>query len=178
MMLRFAVATLILCASCPAIAQAEPDPAAMAAARDLLSSVDLERQVAETVVRTSEAVIDTIMRRFRDEHGEAFPEDLERQMREIVQAHNLRVITLMTPTLLDDSARIYARHFTAYELRELQRLQAHPVMQKSQRVAPQLFAELSQVGMGAAVAMQPELQRDIQQAVENWIASNASAPAT
>lgn len=150
----------------------------MAAARDLLSSVDLERQAAETVARTSEAVIDTIMRRFREENGEAFPEDLERQMREIVQVHSLRVLALMTPTLLDDSARIYARHFTAYELRELQRLQAHPVMQKSQRILPQLFAELSQIGMGAATAMQPELQRDIQEAVESWIASNSPAPAT
>lgn len=157
----------------PAAAQEPVDPAAMAAARDLLAAVDIERQAGETAARMTEAVVDSMMRRFRESQGEDFPAELETELRRIVMEHNAGVVGRMMPTMRDDAARVYARHFSADELRELARLQSHPVMRKAQALGPQLFTELSRIGMNEAAAAMPELQRRVQAAIESWIARNA-----
>lgn len=177
MILRLAAAFVILGAWAPAGAQVA-DPPALEAARELLSTMDLERQTAETAARTSDAAIDTIMRQFRDANDREFPADLERALRQIVLEHNARLVALSAPTMREDAARIYARHFSAEELRELRRLQANPVMRKAETVMPQLIAELSQIGLTQALAMQPDLQRRIDEAIRAWAEDNIEPPAT
>ena len=73
-------------------------------------------------------------------------------------------------TALEDAARIYARYFTAAEIRELQQLQTRPVMVKAQSVMPQLMPELMQIGIKAAAARQPATQERIRKLVEAWTA--------
>jgi hypothetical protein len=81
----------------------------------------------------------------------------------------------MKPTALDDAARIYAKYFTAEEIRELQRLQSNPVMAKAQKLAPQLTTDLIQIGMARATARLPALSRQIDVAVHDWFARHKQA---
>jgi hypothetical protein len=157
----------------PAAAQERLDAAAIAAARDLLNATDFFAQWQSTADLTMEATLTTINQAFEREQGRPFPPDLDREVRQVLREHNATILAELRPHVLDDAARIYARYFTAEEIRELQRLQAHPVMVKFQRIAPAFLAELTQLGLDAAVRRGPELRARIDQIMAAWLRRNA-----
>lgn len=171
-----AIALFVSWSPLPALAQTEEHPDAFPAARELLQATGFEAQFAETIARTSETAFDAIAQQFERDHGVAMPADLARDLRRIMLEHNQSLAERMAPTVIDDTAHVYARYFTAAELRELQRLQTHPIMQRFQQVGPQLVAELSQVGFAEAARSAPELQQRVAEALQDWIARNADAP--
>ncbi len=167
------IAASLLCLAVPATAQDRPDPRAIEAARELLIVTDFQTQFAQTAELTAAATIDTIMRQFQQDEGEAFPAELESQLRRILREHNDALVADIAPIALDETAILYARYFTVEEIIELARIQTHPVMMKFQRIMPQFFAEASQVGMAETVRRQPELQARIFEAINLWMERSA-----
>jgi hypothetical protein len=86
---------------------------------------------------------------------------MEAELRRIILEENLRTMNGARQTLAEEAAQVYARYFTADEIRELQRLQTSPVMQKMQRIAPQFMGEMVQMGMRASAARQPEIRQRV-----------------
>ncbi|MDX6284409.1 MAG: hypothetical protein QOH03_5480 [Kribbellaceae bacterium] len=164
---------LLMAAAVPAAAQRADDAEAFAAARELLRATNFNSQVRATAEQVTDRTITTIMEQFRSQQGRAFPPALETELRQILREHNDALLTAIEPTALDDAARIYARYFSAEEIRELQRMQTSPVMIKFQRVMPQFFAELTQISAGEAMRRMPELRRRVDEAIERWIAQEA-----
>jgi uncharacterized protein len=146
------------------------DPAAFAAARELLIATHFDDQVRAMTEQVTERSIATILAQFRANTGTDFPAELETMMRRLLREHNDAVLAALRPHALDDCARLYARYFSADEIRELQRLQTNPVMMKFQRIAPQFVAEASQLAMPEVLRRMPELQRRIGAAIDEWLA--------
>lgn len=161
----------------PATAQERLDPAALQAARDLLEATDYLNQAQAMTDQITDAALDMMSQRFQREQGTPMPPSLDRDLRRVVREHNGAVIEAMRPHLLEDAARVYARYFTAAEIRELQRLQTNPVMLKFQRIAPQFIGEVMRGSMERASALQPQLERRIREAIEAWLRQNRPGPA-
>ena len=169
--IRIAIAIgLLIAAAAPAAAQRAGEAEAFAAARELLQATDFDAQVRATTEQVTDRTVTTIMEQFRATHGRAFPPTLETELRQILREHNEAVLAALRPTALDDAARVYARHFTAEEIRELQRIQTNPVMVKFQRIMPQFFAELTQISAGETMQRLPALRSRIDEAIARWIA--------
>ena len=183
-------AALVLAMATPAPAMqagqappsAQPDAAALAAARDLLRSLNYEQQFEAGARQASEASFATTLQEIEARAQADVPEEVEAEIRGIVREHVERMIAEMRPTVLEDAARVYARYFTADELREVGRLMGNPVMAKMQQVGPQLTTELMQIGVAASARRMPELMASIQSAIEAWQqrqpAHRASTPST
>ena len=156
------------------------DAEAVAAARELLVAVNFDTRLEETARLNTQATFGTFLRAMEEQQGSEFPEGLELQLRGILADHLEEALAEVLETALDESAQIYARYFTAAEIRELQRLQSHPVMVKYQRIAPAFMTELSQVGLPAMARRMPELEQRMRDAVEAWARSavNAASPTT
>jgi hypothetical protein len=153
-------------------APAPVDPEALAAAHALLISVNFNDQVERTIRQMTDSTFDTVMSAEERSLGITMPDDLKQTVRALIRQHQEELIADMKLSALDQAARVYAKYFTADELRELQRLQTNPVLAKAQRLAPQLTTDLAQIGMGIAVKHMPELRSQIQAAVRDWIAKH------
>jgi hypothetical protein len=100
--------------------------------------------------------------------GKPMPADLKERVSRITMENVEELIAAMKPTALDDAAAIYARYFTAEELRELIRLQDHPVMVKWKRIAPAFTVELMQIGVAVLAQHQPAMKARVQAEVAAW----------
>jgi len=166
---------LAVAAASPAVAQpgsagaAAPTPEAIAAALELLPQDMLEQQMVAASVHLIDAMIEEQTAAAR-RRGEDMPDELVQRIRVLIHDENRTVVESVLPTIRNDAAMIYARYFTAEELRELRRIQQLPVMRRAERLMPEIMAELSRIGMRAAADRQPELQRRISELVEQWFA--------
>jgi hypothetical protein len=160
----------------PVVTLTAPDPAALDAARDLLRSVNFEGQMEQTAQQAARATFDTIIAAEEARQGESMPADLKAAVQAVIAAQTSELIVEVKKTGLEDAARIYARYFSADELRELQRLQTNPVMKKAQSVGPTLLIELSQIGVRAAAARQPRVKAALDRVVADWAAKQRPAP--
>jgi len=152
----------------PRAPAAEADPEALAAARALLQATDFDRLFRESARLTAIASFGTMIAAMEEQHGRDFPPDLEQELRQILDEHVQQTVEVALRTALEDSARIYARYFSAAEIRELQRLQTNPVMIRYQQIAPQFMAEMTQIGIAADAARMPQLMARINEAVTAW----------
>jgi len=159
----------------PAPAQDEPDREAVEAARALLTEGDFENQMEAVARQSSEASFTTLLREIETQNGTDLPADLEARFREIMSRHVEALIAEMRTSGLDQAARVYARYFTAAEIRELQRLQSHPVLQKMQRLGPQFLGELNQIGLAMSARRVPTMIAEVLAAVEDWHRSHPPA---
>jgi hypothetical protein len=170
-------AVLLACLATPVVAQtgapvAAPgtpvDPAALEAARALLKASGFESQMEQLARQNAGATFDTMMATLARQEGSAMPDDLKASIRAIVIDDVQGIIADMKLTALDQAAAIYARYFTADELRELERLQSVPVMEKFRRIAPGFITELTQVGVAAAAERMPAMRAKIRAAIEEY----------
>ena len=164
--MRIIFAAILLTAAVPAFGQA-PDAAVLAAARDLLIATDFDGQLVASSEKTTTALLKTLLDDVEKKHGE-MPAANRAELEALVKRHNSAVVASIQPIALAEAALIYARHFTADELRELQRLQTHPVMAKVNALAPQLFAELSQIGAVESLNALPALEEEIEAMMARW----------
>jgi hypothetical protein len=164
----FAAVAIALCT--PAFAQsgAKSDSAALSAARDYLVSTGFEQQMEQGALQNVKATYNTMVAAREKQTGQPMPQDLKAKVLNLLQAETADVVADMKKTALNEAALIYARYFTAAELKELQALQTHPVMAKVHRVAPSMTSELMQIGIRASEARQPQLQAKIQKLVDDW----------
>ncbi len=177
-MLRMILAAAALTCGAPAAAvqPAAPapapgaalDPAAIAEARSLLRETGFDYQFEASVVRIGNSSFTTILREMETQAGEDFPDELEGRIRRVVAEHLAALASEMRASALEDSARIYARYFTAAELRELRQLQTQPVMVKFQRFAAPLMDELMQIGVAASARRMPQLHERLRSELEAW----------
>lgn len=152
----------------PSAGSEAQDPAAMREARDLLRATGFEAQIEASVIQSGESTFNTVMRQMEAQAGQDFPDDLEARIRSIMRDDLARLAADMRPTALEDAARVYARYLTAEEIRELRRLQTHPVMVKFQRIAPQFMDDLMQIGVAAAARRMPQLMERVRTEIEAW----------
>ena len=138
----------------------------------MLTATDFNTQLEQAAHLGAQATFTTMLAQLEEQSGFDFPDDLERDLRAILVEHMEGYVEAIRPTALEDAARIYARYFTAEEIRELQRLQTSPVMVKFNRIAPQFMAELMQVGMATELERTAELERRMAEAVEAWAVRN------
>ncbi len=176
------IAALLACVASPVAAQtgapvaaapvaapgAPVDPAALEAARSLLRASGFETQMEQVARQNAGATFDTMMAALDRQQDNPAPDDLKASIRAIVIEDVSGIIAEMKLTALDQAAAIYARYFTADELRELERLQSNPVMEKFRRIAPGFITELTQVGIAAAAERMPALQAKVRAAIEDY----------
>lgn len=143
------------------------DPAALAAARDLLRALNYEDQFAATARQAVDPTMTTVLRELSNQPGEV-PAGLEAEVRTIVRDYVEQLIVELRPTVLDDAAHVYARYFSADEIRQLQGLMTHPVLVKMQSIAPQLSSDLTQIGIAAAARRLPALREHVREVVQEW----------
>lgn len=153
----------------PAAAATAPTPDALAAARELMLLTDLPGQMRTLAPRMAEAS----GREVRKSLGEAHvPEQLQAQIAFETQTFIGSVSGIFTPELIDRMATVYARHFTAVELRQIATLMRDPVMVKFRAAGADISTELLPV---MAEAMRPEQEAyktRVRGVLTDWIAKH------
>ena len=174
-MLRLSIAIAAALLAVPAATQAASataghaqDQAAIEAARELLRAADFEAQVADTARQSAMASFETMIAAAEARQGKPMPADLKERVSRVVMENVDELLAAIKPTALNDAAAIYARYFTVEELRELIRLQDHPVMVKWKRIAPAFTAELMQIGVAALAEHQPAMQARTEAEIAAW----------
>ncbi|HEY5724060.1 MAG TPA: hypothetical protein VIT45_17260 [Allosphingosinicella sp.] len=151
----------------PAPAAAQPDPAALDAARALLRSNNFEAQLGESARQNASATFNTFLEAAERRQG-PMPADLRQRVERLVLESVDAMVEDMKPTALDEAAAVYARYFTAAEIEELRRLQDNPVLVKFKTFAPSFMSELMQIGARAAAERMPDLQEKLKAETTAW----------
>ena len=158
----------------PANVSDAPDAEALAAALALFEGSELEERLMASALHMTKVSIETEMDELKARNIE-FPDALTARLSEFMFEETRKMVEEITPTYRADAAAVYARYFTAEELRELKRLQDTPVMKKAGELSPVLLSELGRIGMKVAAARMPEIQRKGQEVVEQWLLEEAMA---
>lgn len=169
--MRLAVPAAMMVVAPATVAQAPAaDESALEAARSLLKQNGFEAQMAATARLVSAAAFDETVKAYSTKQGMEMPADLLAEVKAAIGAEVEILITQLQANGLEDAARVYARYFTAEEIKRFAELQQDPVMKKAQSLTPQLMTELSQIGMKAAAERQPAMQARIAKLLEQWAA--------
>lgn len=143
----FVVAAALVMAG-PAMAQ---DAEALAAARDLVAETAMDGMVGDIVARTWPAMEPEIRRQLPDANAETMKG---------FRADYVRIVTERTGELMAETPAIYARHYTAAELRELIAFYRSPVGRKSLAVMPSIVGDMVRI----AAARMPLVTAEITEA--------------
>lgn len=163
-----AAAALAVASAASAQSTATLDQGAIAAAREMLVATGFEAQMEQAALQNVQATFNTVVEAREKDIRARIPQELRAGILALLEADTRILVTEMRKTALQDAARIYARYFTAAEIKELQALQSHPVMVKAQRVSPGLMTELMQLGIKPAAERQPQLQAKIEKLIADW----------
>ncbi len=155
-------------AAAPIVAQtpAVPDAATLAAARDMMAVTDIQAQLRAMGPRMAEASSQQMRQAFA---GQKIPEGLQNQIAAATQSFVGSMDSMFTPQLVDQMATIYARHFTAEELKRLTALLRDPAMVKFRAEMPNTMSEILPLIMTAMVPRQQQFQAQIKQIMTDWI---------
>lgn len=167
------VLTSLALASPLAFAQSKVDAETLAAANELLEATNARQMFQQTMeamtaqlpaamMQSAKATIDADTRTTPEQKKQALAkvEQMIPSMTETVRA------TLMVPEVYDEMLAqmpaLYARHFTAHELREMAGFYQTPVGKKTLQVMPQLVAESMQLGQEAVARRMEQLMARLQ----------------
>jgi hypothetical protein len=150
----------------PALAQAAPDEATLAAARELMQVSDIQGQMRAMGPRMAQSMGVQMQQMFQDN---AVPEGLNTQLTAAMQAYIGTIDELFTPQLVDQLATLYARHFTAAELQRVTVMMKDPVMLKFRSELPGLMAEMMPMMFEAMKPRQEQFRQKIMQIVADWM---------
>lgn len=151
---------------------AAEDFAAYSAARELLIGSGFEKNLEEIMLRMGDMSFTESLAASEREYSITFPDDLRNELRRLVAGSIQEIAGELKKTALDDAAHIYAKYFTAAEIRELQAIQRNPVMAKANKVMPAMQVELASIGVKAAAGRQPAMQRQVKDIIERWLQKN------
>lgn len=149
--------------------QIRPNPEAFAAALELHDPKEIKQVALATGMRLTLAPLDND-RKMRARRGQKISDALYEKMKAFAVEDIERTYAELAPSLHRRAATIYARYFTAAELRELKLLNAHPVMRKMQLISPAMSVDMAEFYMQAAAARDPERQRKMQEMIAQWMA--------
>lgn len=156
------------------------DPETYAAALALFEGIDLHQQLLSSVAHAMSAAVEVQIEALR-KRGMELPPPLLQKLQVLLAEEGQAMVADIEPDFASEAAAVYARHFTAAELRELKRLKENPVMQKAERIAPLLMSELAKIGLAASAERQPEFMRKVETLVQQWLDEqqlHAEAPET
>jgi hypothetical protein len=179
LLMSFAAVTAVT--SAPALAQsaaAQPaaavDPAAAAAVRELLAAMDYKSVMIESFKQMTSSLPSAIKAgaegavradpNLSDEQRAKKMAEVEQSVPKIAAAISR---TYSDPTLVDEMLEamvpIYARHYTADEMRQLAAFYKTPVGAKTLRLMPQLMNEGMQVGQQIIMPRMQKLMQELKQ---------------
>lgn len=145
-----------ICLAAPAAA-APPDPEALAAAQALTDEFFAGGAV-EQYVAAAWPLVDKEIRR---SSPDAAPETIAG-----LKSDYVKLASRLMSAVLADFPALYAKHFTADELKQLLAFYRTPIGRKSLDVMPALMRE----GMALSVARTPAFQRQLDQAFRSRLA--------
>lgn len=119
-----------LCWTQPAAAV---DPEALAAARELVVETTMDGMVGDIVARTWPAMEPEIRKSIPDISAETMTS---------FRADYVRIVTERSAELMAETPAVYAKHYTASELRELVAFYRSPVGRKSLAVMPAIVGDM------------------------------------
>jgi uncharacterized protein len=156
----------LLASPIAAHAQQATDPAALAAARDLMTATDVKGQMRAMGPAMSKAMDQQVRQMFTDNQ---VPAGLAEKFSAVMQDYFGSMDTLFTPELVDEIAAIYARHFSAADLARLTEMMRDPVMTKFRTGMPAIIGEMMPALMTAMKPRQDAFMTKIRQIVTDWI---------
>lgn len=165
-MMRALLFAATLVAATPVMAETAPDAATLAAARELMQVTDVRGQMRELGPRTADAMGQQMRQMFNENE---MPPGLSTQLSAAMQAFVGSMDSLFTPELIDRIAVIYARHFTADELRRVTVMMKDPVMLKFRAEMPGLVVEMMPMTFEAMKPQQKQFQERIRQIITDWM---------
>jgi uncharacterized protein len=155
-----AIAIVGSLAGLPSHAQRAPDPARLAAARELVDAMG-GVSMAERVV---DQMIGGMVDQMRSQNPGAAAE-FERIMRTVLAPDAPRVKAYFSE-IMEVTTLFYAEKFTIDELRELTVFQRSPLGQKFQRIVPEAMARMAPVMMKFQSGIVPDMQDAMRRATE------------
>ncbi|HEX7872645.1 MAG TPA: DUF2059 domain-containing protein [Sphingobium sp.] len=167
--LSLPLALAMAVAAVPAMAaasSAQADPAALAAARDLMKASDIVGQMKALGPSMATAAEQQMRNMFTDSK---MPDGLQSQVSAAVKAYLGSMDAVFTPELIDEMANVYARHYSADELRHVAALMGDPVMVRFRQTTPALMTDLMPAMMKAMQPRQRAFQAQIMTIVRDWI---------
>jgi hypothetical protein len=160
-------AAMTLAGSGVAAAQpAAPDPATLAAARQMLRVVDIPAQMHALGPRLGETVVRAMQQEFGDNQ---VPDGLSREITAALQQFVGSVDGAFTPQVIDQIAAIYARHFSRDDLERLSTMLADPVMQRFRAETPDIVGDETPIILAAMRPMQAAFEARVKQIVADWL---------
>ncbi|KRB85607.1 hypothetical protein ASE00_02115 [Sphingomonas sp. Root710] len=165
-MMRVAVFAAAIAFASPVLAQATPDAARLAAARDFIQVSDIRAQMKATGPRLAEAMGRQMRQMFQDN---AVPEGLNTELTAAMQAYVASMDSVFTPAVIDKFALIYAQHFTTEELRRVIALMNDPVMVRMRAETPAIATEMMPIMFEVMQPRQQQFQQKVMQIVTDWI---------
>lgn len=153
----------------PAPATAQPDAATLAAARELIRASDIQSQLRALGPAMAQAAEQQMRGMFTNA---AMPEGLQTKVTAVMQDYLSTLDAAFTPEVQDEMATIYARHFTAEELRHVTEMLSDPVMVHFRQETPQLMGELMPAMMRAMQPRQQAFQAKLMGVIRDWIRSH------
>ncbi len=166
-MMRVAIlAAALIAAPLAAQAPATPDPATLAAAREMMATTDIQGQMRAIMPRMADAMGVQLRQMFTDNK---MPDGLQQQMTAAIQANMASMQDVMTPAVIDQMAAVYARHFSVDELKRLSALMRDPAMVKYRAEMPDMMGEIMPIMFAAMRPQQEAFQAKMRQIVADWI---------
>jgi hypothetical protein len=159
-------ASLAVVAPPVAVSVKPVDPAALAAARDMLQVVDIRSQLHALMPSIGQAMAGQMQRQFVDNK---VPEGLADQFGAAMQAFMGSLDSAFTPAVIDQLATIYAQHFSESELRRLSALLGDPVMLRYRAEIPKLLPDEMPILLAAMKPQQEAFQAKMKQITADWI---------
>jgi len=164
--MRALVLAVAIVLSSPSSAETTPDAATLAAARELMQATDVQGQMRDLGPRMAEGMGQQMRQMFSEKE---MPAGLSAQLTAAMQAYIASMDSMFTPELIDRIATIYARRFTADELRRVVVLMKDPVMLKFRTEMPELVAEMLPMMLEAMKPQQKQFQEKIGQIIADWM---------
>jgi hypothetical protein len=152
----------------PMAAQAAtaPDPATLAAARDLMAATDIQSQMHALMPRMAEAMGGQLRQMFTDQK---MPAGLQQQITAAIQANLASMDNVITPQVIDQMATVYASHFSAEEIKRLSSLMRDPAMVKFRAEMPNMMGEIMPIMFAAMKPQQEVFRAKILKIVTDWL---------
>jgi uncharacterized protein len=166
MMRALILAAALAATPLAAQAPAQPSPATLAAARDLMAATDIQGQMRAMMPRMAEAMGAQFRQMFANDK---VPEELQQKMTAALQTHMASMQSMFTPQVIDQMATVYARHFSVDELTRLTALMRDPAMVKFRTEMPNMMGEIMPIMFAAVKPQQEAMRAQMQQIIAEWI---------
>jgi hypothetical protein len=151
-----------------------PSKEAIAAALPLFDSADLEEQMLSVALSKGEADFNAELEALKERKID-ISDELAAKLKEVTLNEIRDAISDIMPTIRLEAATIYARYFSVEELKELKVLSTHPVLQKMEKLSPQIMTELTKIGLKAGIARRTSIEERLTQILEDYLESQKTA---